>query len=145
MEWTYLNKQLDENLLEEYVGFVYEITNLTNNRKYIGKKLFKFSKSRKLKGQIRRKRFKVESDWKTYYGSNKELQTDVLQLGEENFKRTILRLCKTKAECSYFEAKYQFQYDVLLFPELYYNSWISVKVHGATIKNVKSIDLSQKL
>jgi hypothetical protein len=93
---------------------------------YIGKKLLKRTKTHVLKGK--KKKSQVESDWKEYYGSNKELNEDVQLLGPHNFKREIIMLCKTKGECNYYEAKYQFQYDVLN-SKAYYNSWIMVKVH----------------
>jgi hypothetical protein len=124
--WLYNGEIVNSELLENYLGFVYNITNLTNNRKYIGKKLLKRTKTTQVKGK--KKRTLVESDWKKYYGSNKELQADVELLGVHNFKREILRLCKTKGECNYYEAREQFLLDVLSNPE-YYNTWIQVKVH----------------
>jgi len=130
--WLYNNVEFND--IGEYVGFVYLITNLTNDRKYIGKKNFYFSKTRTVKGK--RKRTKVESDWKDYYGSNKELQEDVERLGSYNFKREILRLCKSKGEFSYFEAKYQFEKNVLETDE-YYNSWISCKIHKKHLTFIK--------
>lgn len=123
--WLYNNEPI-EDIPEGIVGFVYLITNLTNNRKYIGKKNFYFSKTKQVKGK--KKRIKVESDWKDYYGSNKELQADVESLGKENFKREILKLCKSKGEFGYYEAKYQFENNVLE-SEDYYNTWIMVRVH----------------
>ena len=122
--WYFNNEEFHE--IGDYIGFVYLITNLTNGRKYIGKKNLYFSKSKQVKGK--RKRFKVESDWRDYYGSNKELAADVESSGKENFKREILKLCTTKGEFSYFEAKYQFDNNVLDSDE-YYNSWIMVRVH----------------
>jgi hypothetical protein len=130
--WFYNNVEFTD--VGEYVGFVYLITNITNDRKYIGKKNFYFSKTRTVKGK--RKRTKVESDWKDYYGSNKELQEDVETLGPHNFKREILRLCKSKGEFSYFEAKYQFENNVLETDE-YYNSWISCKIHKKHLTFIK--------
>jgi len=124
--WFYNGVVVDSEILEEYLGFVYKITNLASQKKYIGKKLLKRTKTRQVKGK--KKRTLVESDWKDYYGSNKELQEDVINLGAHNFKREIIRFCKTKGECNYFEAKQQFLLDVLENTE-YYNSWISVKVH----------------
>jgi len=122
--WFYNNEYFDT--VGDYVGFVYLITNQINNRKYIGKKNFYFSKTKILKGK--KKRYKVESDWLDYYGSNKELAADVESLGKENFKREILRLCKSKGEFAYFEAKYQFDANVLESDE-YYNSWIMCRIH----------------
>ena len=130
MSWFY-----EGNLVEEidpkYCGFVYLITNHLNGRKYIGKKLLQFKKTKQVKGK--KKRFFVESDWKSYYGSNQELNGDVKVHGEDNFKREILKLCIKKGELSYYEAKYQFEYDVLYYPEKFYNAWIMVKIRRSHI------------
>jgi len=138
MSWYYEN-QLVEELPEDCIGFVYLITNLTDNRKYIGKKLAKFSKTTyktvKLKNGNKKKkkiRGKIESDWRSYYGSNTELNKDVELLGPDNFRREILYYCKSKAECSYIEAREQFNRKVLESRE-YYNGQISVRVHGSHI------------
>lgn len=138
MTWYYESKPIDESILEAYVGFVYCITNLEDNKKYIGKKLLKFRKSKKVKAK--KKRYLVESDWKTYWGSNKNLVVDVEELGEDKFIRQILRLCKTKGECNYFEAKYQFEMSALESNE-FYNDWIMVKVHRS---HIKKVDFSER-
>ena len=131
--WIYNDTLIDSDIIDDYVGFVYIITNMNNDRRYIGKKLLKRTKTKQVKGK--KKRSLVESDWKTYYGSNKELQEDVIQMGASNFKREILRLCKTKGECNYFEAKYQFDLRVLEREE-FYNCWIQLKVHKSHLKNL---------
>ena len=129
--WLYCGIPLEDEIAEGYVGFVYMITNLDDNRMYIGKKLFKFTRSKKVKG--RKVRRKIDSDWKSYYGSSKELSEDVEKLGSGKFKREILRLCGSKGECNYWEARYQFEHRVLE-TDTYYNTWISVKVHKSHIK-----------
>jgi hypothetical protein len=138
--WTHLKETVEE-LPEDCVGFVYQITNLTNSRKYIGKKLAKFAKTTykvvKLKNGTKKKkkiRSKIDSDWMDYYGSSIELNKDVEALGKENFTREILYYCKSKAECSYVEAREQFNRRVLESDD-YYNMQISVRVHGSHIKN----------
>jgi hypothetical protein len=138
--WTHLKETVEE-LPEDCVGFVYQITNLTNSRKYIGKKLAKFAKTTykvvKLKNGTKKKkkvRSKIDSDWMDYYGSSIELNKDVEALGKENFTREILYYCKSKAECSYVEAREQFNRRVLESDD-YYNGQISVRVHGSHIKN----------
>lgn len=129
MTWLYQGKPVTEDLVDGYTGFVYIIENLISGRKYVGKKLFSFRKTLKpLKGKKRKRKSVVPSDWLTYYGSNKELNEDVVKHGAENFSRQILRLCTTKSECNYWEAKYQFEFDVIL-SDLWYNQWIAVKVH----------------
>jgi len=140
MTWLYENQPV-ETLPEDCVGFVYMITNTANDRKYIGKKLAKFSKTTqrtvKLKNGSKKKkkiRTKVDSDWQEYYGSSPELTKDVESLGKENFKREILYYCKSKAECSYIEAREQFSRRVLESKD-YYNGHIQVRVHGSHIIN----------
>lgn len=140
MTWLY-EETIIETLPDNCVGFVYLIENLVTGRKYIGKKLAKFAKTSykvvKLKnGTKKRKKIKskIDSDWATYYGSNDELNRDVLALGEANFKRTVLQYCYSKSECSYIEAKLQFEHKVLETDD-YYNGQISVRVHGSHIKN----------
>ena len=138
MSWYYQNT-LVEALPEDCVGFVYLITNTTNGRKYVGKKLAKFSKTKyrvvKLKNGSKKKKKikeKVDSDWQEYYGSSPELTADILKLGAENFTREILYYCRSKAECSYIEAREQFSRRVLESND-YYNGHIQVRVHGSHI------------
>ena len=131
--WVYNNKEFNETP-DEFQGFVYMITEKDTGKKYIGKKFFwkpkvlPVTKSRK-----RRIRTRVESDWRTYYGSSKEVQTLVEEKGKDNYIREILKLCKTKGQCSYYEAKYQFEFDVLLSDE-YYNEFIGCKIHSKHIR-----------
>jgi len=138
MTWLYQGAVIEE-IPDDIIGFVYIITNSTTGRKYIGKKLSKFSKTTyktiKLKnGKKKRKKIKgkIESDWKTYYGSSIELNKDIETLGKENFTREILHLCKSKAECSYIEARLQFEQKVLESDD-YYNGHVQVRVHKSHI------------
>jgi hypothetical protein len=140
MTWTYQGV-LVEQLPEDCVGYVYMITNIISGRKYIGKKLAKFSKTTtktvKLKNGTKKKkkvRSKIDSDWQTYYGSSPELTKDIVALGAENFSREILFYCKSKSECSYIEAREQFTHRVLESAD-YYNGHIQVRVHGSHIIN----------
>ena len=139
MSWLF-ESTLVESLPEDCVGFVYLITNTVSGRKYIGKKLAKFSKTTvrtvKLKNGTKKKkkiRSKIDSDWQDYYGSNIELSKDVELFGKENFTREILHYCKSKSETSYVEAREQFDRKVLESDE-YYNGHIQVRVHGSHIK-----------
>ena len=140
MSWYYNNQEITE-LPEDCVGFVYLIVNKANGRMYIGKKLAKFSKTTyktvTLKNGTKKKKKikgKVESDWLDYYGSSNELNKDVESLGKENFSREILFFCKSKAECSYIEAREQFARKVLESDD-YYNNNIMCRIHGSHIIN----------
>lgn len=134
INWIYDNKDFTEEQIGDNYGFIYCITNLTNNKKYIGKKFFYSSKTKVLKGK--KKKYKVSSDWQTYYGSNEELKKDVIMHGRENFTREIIHLCKSKGECGYLEAKEQFVNGVLESDD-YYNSWIMVRVRKSHIKGLR--------
>lgn len=128
MTWMYQGK-IVETIPEDIIGFVYIITNMINNKKYIGKKLVQFKKSKPpLKGKKNRRRYKVESDWRDYYGSSDKLTEDVTILGKDKFKREIMFFCKSKAECNYVEAREQFSHKVLESDE-WYNGHIRVRVH----------------
>jgi tyrosyl-tRNA synthetase len=136
MTWLYEGKEYEPVELDpkKTYGFVYLIENLETGKKYIGKKLLFASKTRQV--NKKKKRYKAESDWKTYYGSSESLLADVTKFGKDKFSRTILRLCATKAECSYHEAREQFERNVLLSDE-YYNLWISVRVRKAHLKGLQ--------
>jgi hypothetical protein len=141
MTWLYQGN-LVETLPEDCVGFVYIITNTITGRKYIGKKLAKFSKTTyktvKLKNGTKKKkkiRSKIDSDWQDYYGSSPNLQIDIDTLGKDKFTREILYYCSSKSECSYIEAREQFDRKVLESND-YYNGHIQVRVHGSHIKKL---------
>lgn len=129
--WLYNDKQVNEIELEDYIGFVYIITRLDNNKKYIGKKLLKFKRTKKVKGK--KKKFLIDSDWQTYWGSNKVLLQELSEFGESLFKREIVKLCRTRGECNYHEAKLQFENNVLE-NDMWYNDWIMCKIHKSHVK-----------
>jgi hypothetical protein len=134
LNWIYNGKEFTEDLIGDNYGFVYLITNQTNGRKYIGKKFFYSAKTKQVKGK--KKKFKVASDWQTYYGSSAELTKDVLQLGQDNFSREIIHLCLSKGDCGYLEAKEQFVRGALE-SDVYYNTWIMVRVRKSHLKGIK--------
>ena len=131
--WFY-NGEVFDDTPEEYQGFVYLITDLDTGKKYVGKKFFWKPKTLPVtKTRKRRVKTRTESDWRGYYGSSDTVKQLVEQHGHQRFKREILRLCKTKGECSYYEAKFQFDFDVL-FRDDYYNEFISCKIHSKHLK-----------
>ena len=96
------------------------------------KKLQEETKKRK-----RRVRTRTESDWRSYFGSSEEVKILVEERAED-FKREIIRLCKSKGEMTYFEMKEQFDRDVL-FREDYYNEFIGGKIHSKHLKGISNV------
>lgn len=135
MIWYLKGSPFDSHNIDisEFIGFVYLITEKDTDMKYIGKKLFWNKQSKIVKGRKNRKISKVESNWRNYYGSSLLLQEEVKIKGEDNYHREILRLCKTKGECSYYEAKAQFDNDVLLRDD-YYNKYIQCRINASHLK-----------
>jgi len=124
-------------MIGEYVGFVYVITNLTNKKKYVGKKNFYSRRTLPpLKGKTRKRKIVKESDWMDYYGSSEEVKLLVEEQGPKAFHREIIHLSRTKGEMSYMEAKEQFNREVLLSDE-YYNGIINCKIHRTHVKGLR--------
>ena len=121
--WTY-----EGDWPENCYGFIYEITNKTSNKKYIGQKqVQKVLKRPPLKGKKNKRHVIQESDWKTYTGSSNFLNEDIDNEGKGNFSFTILRICYNKWELAYYEAELQFKLGVLLSDD-YYNGIINCRI-----------------
>ena len=137
MTWYLNGEEFTSEMIGDSIGFVYRITNKTNNMKYIGKKLFVSTvKLPPLKGKTKKRTVKKESDWKKYFGSSEEVKMLVEQMGADAFHREILHLCKTKGELSYVEAKLQFDNNVLLRDD-YYNGIINCRINKTHVKHMK--------
>ena len=131
MTWYY-NGEPVETIDDKYLAFVYLITNITTGKKYIGLKTTKSSKTKTVKGK--KKKFKVESDWRNYWSSSEDLKNDLELFGKENFKREILYFCINKGTANYLEAREQFDNRVLEKPDDWYNGIINCRVHWSHVK-----------
>ena len=107
--WLYKDKPFTTDQIKDHYGFVYLIRNNINNRCYIGRKYF--WSHRKPRGKKRR--VKLESNWKQYYGSCPELKEDIERIGKHNFSRSILSLHKTAGKTNFEETKQLFTHNVL--------------------------------
>lgn len=131
--WYYKDTPVEE-IDPQYKAFVYLITNLQTGRLYIGLKQTTFSKTKQVKGK--KKRIRVESDWRTYWSSSEELQKDVAKLGEQSFKREILYFCKLKSHANYLEAREQMDRRVLENQDKYYNGIVNCRVSRNHVKGL---------
>ena len=134
MSWTYNNEPVTDEVIGDAYGFVYVITNELSGRRYVGRKYFTKAGYKTVKGK--RKKLRVSSGWEDYYGSNKTLLEDVKNLGAENFSRAIIKLCKNRSECSYWETHYIFQFEALL-SERWYNEWVTCKISAKHLASLK--------
>ena len=136
MAWYYKDEIFTEEMIGDYVGFVYMITDLDNGMKYIGKKLFRtIQKLKPLKGKKRRRTVVKQSDWQEYFSSSDTIKALVEERGADTFHREILHLCRSKGELSYMEAKLQFDNDVLLRSD-FYNGIIQCRINQSHVKNL---------
>ena len=136
--WYYNGEEFTSEMIGDYVGFVYLITDLSNGKKYVGKKtLMSKRKLPPLKGKTRRRTKIIETDWQDYYGSSEEVKALVEDRGRDQFKREILHLCKGKGEMSYLELKEQVDREVL-FKDEYYNEFIGAKIHSKHVAALKN-------
>ena len=127
--WLYNGSEFTEDMISDNVGFVYVITNLTNNKQYVGKKLF--TKSKTYQKNKNKKKTRVSSDWMIYTGSNEQLNIDINN--GDQIKKEIIHLCTSKGWMTYIETKEILVRDCLL-SENYYNYWVSCKIRRSHLK-----------
>jgi hypothetical protein len=135
MNWIYQNKEVEviSDFPNDTFGFVYRIIHIPSGKAYIGKKVLQHTRKVKLtkrelkeyEGVVgRRPAYRLavkESDWKTYWGSNKYMKKLYEEEPKENFERQILICVPTKKLLTYYEVKYQMVYQVLEYPDEFYN------------------------
>ena len=136
MEWILPHNISEQDILNSE-GFVYLITNLVTNKQYIGKKFVYSKRTKIVRGK--KKKTKQVSDWKTYSGSCETLTQDIKALGEDNFKKEIISIHRTRTECNYTELEQQIICDVLRSKDdhgefRYYNANIAHKYFRNNIK-----------
>lgn len=134
MTWVYQGQSVEE-IPEGAYGFVYIITQISTGKKYIGRKFF--TKAGYKTVNKKRKKIRVESDWKEYWGSSPSLAKALEEHGQEDFSREIVRICYNRSECSYYESKLIFEHDAIL-SEDFYNDWVSVKISSVHVNAVKN-------
>jgi len=126
--WSYSNESLSVSSVP--FGFIYLIENKLTGRKYIGKKQCQTVLKRKaLKGKTRKRHEVIETDWKSYTSSSRELNEDIIKHGKDNFSFSILQWCDSKAELGYYEIKLQLEVDALLRDD-YYNGIINCRLRS---------------
>ena len=113
--WRYMGSCFGRGDVGDYWGFVYNITNLQNQRQYIGRKYFwqKRKPRNRNNDAKRRRRVTTESNWRNYYGSCPELKADLIKYGSDAFSRTILSLHSTPGRVNYEETRQLFLNNVL--------------------------------
>jgi hypothetical protein len=123
------NLQIDESNIP--FGFIYLITNTVSGKKYIGKKQMKSVLKREpLKGKKNKRHFDIETDWREYTSSSNDLNEDIQKIGKDKFTFEIIKLCDSKFDLAFSEAKLQFENDVLLRDD-FYNGIINCRIGKA--------------
>ncbi len=117
-------------------GFVYRITNTITGKMYIGKKQFNSVKRVKRKNKINRKVVRKKSNWKSYTGSNDELNLDIENIGIDKFRFEILGIAYSIGQLGYMEEYAHYKYKVI-FDDKYYNN----SVGAGRKRNIKYDDI----
>lgn len=111
--WTFNDEPISDDIIKNYFGFIYLITNHITGQKYIGKKFFWSTNRKKVKGRKNRKIVTKESDWRKYWSSSADVHSDIWRYGVENFSREIISLHSTKGQVNQNEIEQQFKCNVL--------------------------------
>ena len=145
-----------DNMPENTYGFIYEVTHIPTGKKYLGKKVLYFERNKRLgKRELEalreerkakgiggrlplKKKVIAESDWKNYYGSQKEILELVKEGNERDFKREILQYVPDKKQLTYYECKYLFINEVLETRNNYINDNILGKFYRKDFFNDKN-------
>ena len=147
--WTYNSKLITDisEMPTGSYGFIYETFHKPSGKKYLGKKVLFFEcnkrlgkralealrEERKAKGIGGRTPLKqkiiTESDWKTYYGSHKDILKYVKEGSPMDFERRILCFVPNKKLLTYYECKYLFINEVLENQDAYINDNILGKFY----------------
>ena len=148
MSWTYKKREIKTltKFPKDTYGFVYKVVHIPTGKIYIGRKNLYHNIRKKLtkkelallSGPGRKpthKKVTKESDWLDYYGSNKEVQRIISEGREHEFQKTILKLATTKKLLTYYEAQYQFIYQVLEHPDQFFNDNILGKFYAKDLES----------
>ena len=150
MSWTYNGETIKD--ISEFppntYGFVYKVQHIPSGKSYIGKKVLYFTKKVKLgKKELealgtvigRKPSYKLavkESDWKTYYGSQKHIKELLKESKEKDWERHIIKCVPSKKLLTYFETKYQMVYQVLEKPDEFFNDNILGKFYTKDFQDI---------
>lgn len=120
ISWTFDGEIFTPEMVNDWFGFVYIITNTKTGKKYIGRKYFYSTLKKRKAGRKNRVIVRKQSNWQDYWGSSQNLSKDVEEYGKQNFKREILSLHESRADVNYYEINKQMQLNVLDSDD-YYN------------------------
>lgn len=99
--------------VDNYFGFIYRVTDLTNDMEYLGRKQLHSHTRKKIKGRKNRKRIIKECKWREYTTSSKQINELIVSDGMDRFRFEIIELCVTRGDLVYREAQIQWEEKVL--------------------------------
>jgi len=157
--WIFQNKEINtiDDMPKGAYGFIYEVTHLPTQQKYLGKKVLfyernkklgkkeqqKIKEERKLKGlrgkTPSKKKVILESDWKKYYGSHNKIVELIKNNKHHEFSREILMFVPNKKMLTYYETKYLFLKEVIENNEKYLNTNISGHFYSKDFQDLPNL------
>ena len=107
----------------QWIGFVYIIKNHHPECEkcyYLGqKKILKRVKRKTLQGKTRNRITYKDNDVQKYWGSSKELLSDIQKYGLDYFSREVIELCDSKFHMTYAELDWQMKCNALMDSKSY--------------------------
>lgn len=136
--WYFKGDVFNSSSIGKAHGMIYLIEEISTGKIYIGQKVLWGTKTRMV--NKKKKKIKVESDWKKYYSSSAYINKQVEEHGVGDFKRSVLMLVMGDGMLNYMELKIQMLLLVLEDETRYINGYVGGRISRSHYSKEKIVD-----